>query len=393
MALYSAWLAYRRDLIGLLDLRVWLASFELLATRCKLKKGLRPKYCLKELQSLLGGQSDRRLRAALRRLQNAGLLTWTEEGIEIVRTAGEAGMLGFTDACLLPDGFLCRPAPVPPGLAHVIRGAFLRGGKFVNGGRCKASWVADVFGVDTRNVKYARKQLLSDGWMKLIAGSQTGMNRWGAAFQFDFERRLNPTCGASKVPPVQCRGGTKAPPPYNNKNLLIGCVRTMKPAKGGPDGAYAESQKPGEATMRRVTLEDLKSRIRNEGLFRDAVRSGLVAGTTAARLNVFAAIEHAKAYGTKNPCGLFVWIVRNQRWNHVNQRDEDRARVSIGWLRDCWKVPGEGRQEQPKRSNGSATDAAREGVPVAARQILAGTDAGKYPLLAQLSQCLRGLSG
>jgi hypothetical protein len=290
MALYSAWLAYRRNVIDLLGLRVWLASFELLARRCALKKGMRPKYCLKELQSLLGGQSNRRLRAALLRLHKAGLLEWTDEKIEIVRTVSAAAALGFTDACLLPEGFLPRPAPVPrrflrhlvssrsptliaTGLAHVIRGAFLKGGAFVNGGRCKASWVADVFGVDTRNVKAARKQLVVDGWMKSFGGSQTGMNRWGAAFQFDLERRLNPTSIASKVPPLRSGYDTKAPPPYKNKNLLIGYVRTRNPAKRGPDGAYAGSGKPPEPTIRHVTLEDLQSPIRSEGLFRDAVRS------------------------------------------------------------------------------------------------------------------------
>jgi len=124
-------------------------------------------------------------------------------------------------------------------------------------------------------------------------------------------------------------------------------------------------------------------------MFRDAVRLGLVVGTPAGRLCVFGAIEHAKAHGTKNVCGLFAWIVRNGRWNHINQQDEDRAHSTIRMLREGGVAHGKERAIRVQADNGSVLGGVPWRAPETARQILAGTGAEAYPILAAVSAALR----
>lgn len=409
LALYSAWLAYRGEIIELLDLRVWIACFELLARRCGSLRDRHPRYRLDELRTLVRGGTDRRLRAGLRRLQEAGLMHWREDGIDIVRTSLQSAPLGLLDGSALPEGLLDRPVPIPrrllrfmvssarpvliaTALAHVLRGAFLKNAKFVGGGRCKASWIADVFEVDVRNVKSARRLLMKDGWFVPIESSQAALNRWGAAYQFDFKRCFAAAVVTPQSPPRQATRVPESPPPILNKKLLIGSGTARNPAGRGPNGAYADSQIQKEPTMRNVMIEDLRSPLRLKGLFQDAVRRGFVQASKADELYVFAAAEHAKSNGATNPCGLFAWLVRQKRWNHINQLDEDRARATIARLHGSAPCPADRRHRAPSISNGSAPGAIRSGAPEAARQILAGTGLGAYPVLAAVSAAL-GLNG
>lgn len=407
MALYGAWLAYRGEIIELLDLRVWLACFELLARRCGHFRDRQPRFGLAELKGLLRGGTDRRLRAALRRLQDAGLLHWRADGVETVRTSLQSAALGLVDGCELPDGLLDRPVPIPrrllrfvvssarpvmiaTALAHLLRGAFLRNDKFVAGGRCKASWIADVFSVDLRNVKAARQKFMQDGWFVQVESSQTAMNRWGVAFQLDFKRGFATAVATPQSPPRQAARVPESPPPIINKNLLIGSETARNPAGRGPNGAYAGKRIPNEPTMRNVMVEDLRSARRLKGLFEDAVRRGLVQASKADELYVFAAAEHAQSDGVANPGALFAWLVRQKRWGHINQRDEDRARAKIA----RFQLPTPREQGRPRLdhrpNNGSAPGAIRDGAPEAARQILAGTGAAAYPILAAVSAAVLG---
>jgi len=76
--LLSVWLAYRQEIIELLDLRVWFACLELLARRCGARKGRVPRYSLIEIQQLVGSGTQRRIRGSLHRLERAGLVRWHE---------------------------------------------------------------------------------------------------------------------------------------------------------------------------------------------------------------------------------------------------------------------------------------------------------------------------
>src|SRR5215470_12474549 len=78
------WWAYRIRLIQLLDLRVWFAAQEMVARRCQLDSGQIPMFTPQELHKLVGGAGGEHLRASLRRLETAGLLTWSTTQLTFV---------------------------------------------------------------------------------------------------------------------------------------------------------------------------------------------------------------------------------------------------------------------------------------------------------------------
>ena len=75
-----AWWAYHENLIRLADLRVWFAAWEMRARRCRAPSPLPHRFGLGELAQLTG-LAPRRLKAALRRLEAARLLSWSEAAI------------------------------------------------------------------------------------------------------------------------------------------------------------------------------------------------------------------------------------------------------------------------------------------------------------------------
>ena len=64
-------------------------------------------------------------------------------------------------------------------------------------------------------------------------------------------------------------------------------------------------------------------------LHAQAVAAGYISPSEADRLNFFAAANHARVIGSRNPPGLFVRIVRSGLWNFLTQDDEERARVQL----------------------------------------------------------------
>jgi hypothetical protein len=180
MDLLRAWWAYRSGNVRLLDLRVWLASFELVARRCGLAKGRLANYRERELTVLVGSTADEHVRASIRRLGAASLLAWS--GGHVKPLGGEAASTdadGFGEAALLVTN-MRRRVPVPRRLlrflahsrkpvliatvfGHLFRCVYSRRRGVRSDGFVKAGWVADVFGVDERNVKSARS------WMVLGA--------------------------------------------------------------------------------------------------------------------------------------------------------------------------------------------------------------------------------
>ena len=55
----------------------------------------------------------------------------------------------------------------------------------------------------------------------------------------------------------------------------------------------------------------------------------LVTDSEGDRLKFVAAAEHARVIGTKNPCGLFVRLVRGKLWHFLTQGDEDAASLRL----------------------------------------------------------------
>ena len=104
--------------------------------------------------------------------------------------------------------------------------------------------------------------------------------------------------------------------------------------------------------------EDLRDPARLLDLHAQAVAAGYISSSEADRLNFFAAANHARVIGSRNPPGLFVRIVRSGLWNFLTQDDEDVARVQLRRVLYPEGAPPESpRAEAPRPSPGLSDDA------------------------------------
>ncbi len=358
-----AWWCLKERAIRLVDLRLWFACHELSSRRCGLKTGQSPRFALGELKALTG-LSQKRLRPGLARLQAAGLLVWDEVGIdfpELPENSGAPELASFRAMLeaipnnrrnvpvprrilrLLAGG--ARPVLIATILGHLLRCLYFRAGRCEGRGRCKASWIASVFGVDLRRVKEARKELVSLGWLVPHEAAQWELNRWGATMtiNLDWARldgvRATPGVGGPapavpagpELPPPPAVSGPELPPPVPDREPLAG-AKNQKPASAGrPTGVLTSNgeRKEKAPNLRDVVTEDLRDTGRTLELYRQAVEEGLVTSSESDRLRVLAAAEHARVVGTKNPSGLFVRLLRSKLWHFMTQDDEDAASARL----------------------------------------------------------------
>ena len=195
------WSAYRIRHIQLMDLRAWFACHEMVAKRCQLTTGQIPTYTLDELHRLVGGAGGQYLRASLRRLEALGLLSWSSAIITFATSpANLQGLMDHAEVAAmlqaLPNPHRCVPVPrqtlrliaggcrsavIATILGHLFRCLYYRNGQCHSGGLCKATWIADVFGLHVRIIKAARKHLATIGWLQQHPTPQRVLNRWGVS--------------------------------------------------------------------------------------------------------------------------------------------------------------------------------------------------------------------
>jgi hypothetical protein len=341
--LCRVWWLYRDGAIRLVDLRVWFACREMVCRRAA-GRNLYGRYTVEELHRLIGVGEGTRLDASLRRLIRAGLLAWSEAAVRFPGAAvpAPAGLQSMLDQVenrrrrvpvprrivrLIAGGG--RRAVIATILGHLFRCLYLRDGRCAADGRCKASWVADVFGVDVRTVKAARKHLAEIGWLVREYSPQWQQNRWGSLVRVNLAWSAGrPTdVPSTQSPPPTSPNATGSPPPDSDRYPRKG-YKNQKPACRGPAGRLrrAEGREP---TLHRVEPADLADTPRLLKLFTAAVGEGHVSDCEGDRLRFVAAAEHARAVGTTNPAGLFAAIVRRRLWHHAGQRAEDVARQRL----------------------------------------------------------------
>jgi len=340
----AAWAAYRRRDLRLFDLRVWFSCLELAARRCGLIKGRSPSFRIDEIHRLVGGVGGEHIRQSLSRIERAGLITWSDRSIVFPKTEavlGQAGLGPMLD--LIPNHRRLVPVPrrivrllaggarrvvVATIVGHLLRCLYYRSGVCLPEGTCKASWIAELFGVNVRNVKSARKHLVSIGWLAPISTRQTCLNRFGQRVRINLEWSRNDISARPKRSPPSAISTTELPPPYKDKKLSSRIYMNQKP-ENGPSGVSKQSTREGKPTFRHVVPEDLYDPRRLRVLHRQAIVAALISQSECDRLRFFAAAEHAKAIGTRNPCGLFATIVRRGLWGFITQDDEDTARQVV----------------------------------------------------------------
>lgn len=301
--LTQAWEWYRCALLELADLRVFFACLEIVARgkaagRCGAKT---PRFDVADVSRLTGLS---RTGPSVARLTDAGLLRFDEDFIELTPAPGRLvpvprRMIRYLARCR-------RPSLIATVLGHLLRCLFYGDGMCRTGGQCKASKVAEQFGVDLRRVKAARAELVELGWLERVEVEQWRMNQEGGAFRINLDW--------AGLPPRTPPGGAPLPPPDSDKDPLTG-FKDQKPATG--------------VSIRGVREEDLKDTGRTLELHAQAVRAGIVNDSEADRLRVVAAAEHALDVATKNAPGLFATILRNGLFGFLTQDDEDAARRRI----------------------------------------------------------------
>jgi hypothetical protein len=344
--LSMVWWAYRRRHIELKDLRVWFGALELVARRCGLKDEREACYRTKELRKLVGGRGGEE--DSIRRLEAVGLLSWSETEITFAKDVPD---LHIEDVSTLHEMLSLienhrRKVPVPrqvvrfiasPSkrcviatlLGHLIRCLYYRAGECVSGGFCKASWVAEVFRIDIRNVKASRKFLTETlGLLECVPLPQSLQNRYGqkviinlswhgaAVDKSNHER--------SELPPLEAQTDTSLPPLEEHTKPLRE-YKHQKPATGGTFAGVLEARREEKPTLRHIVPDDLADTARLLILFGEAQAQGLIGGSESERLTFVATAERARLRAITNAPGLFAELVRRRLWHFVTQDDEDRA--------------------------------------------------------------------
>lgn len=352
--LAMVWWAYSQGLIRLVDLRTWFACWELVSRRCGLERGQKPRYSLSEVQRLTGGAGEDSVAASLKRLSAAGLLSWSEAVVSfsVGPDAIPGPLEGYWEFLSQIENHR-RRVPVPRRvvrfiaggagrvltatiLGHLFRCMYYRNGACAPLGNCRASWVAEIFGVGLPNVKSARAHLVTLGLFETVPMPQWHRNRWGARVAFnlawsganadtgdelDVASARRPVTTESR-PPRDEFATESRPPCLNQKLSPSSRIKNQKPASGRPAGVLSSMElKPPR--LNALVRADLDDTARLLELWTHACRNGLAKASESGRLHFVAMAEHARTYATKNPCGMFAWLLRHEQW--VTQADEDAA--------------------------------------------------------------------
>jgi hypothetical protein len=121
---------------------------------------------------------------------------------------------------------------------------------------------------------------------------------------------------ASPLPAAIATASENAPPSVAPEPRSSSAPRAKRPPPGKPD-------------FRNVVIEDLRDTGRLLELYNQAVGLGLVTASECDRLRFVAAAEHARVIGTRNPCGLFVRLVRGGLWHFATHDDETAASMRL----------------------------------------------------------------
>jgi hypothetical protein len=377
------WWAYRTRLIQLMDFRVWFAAQEMVARRCQIAAGQVPDYTPRELHGLVGGVGGEHLRASIRRLDTLGLLTWASTTLTFAASPTDLRRVhDLTDfqTMLQATPNTHRRVPVPRQavrliagglkasviatmLGHLLRCLYYKDHRCVSGGWCKASWIAEVFRLDLRSIKAARKHLVTIGWLQILDTPQALCNRWGSYTRIrlswsrvamEIQAKDTVYTPASESPPLPDFCTTKLPPPPKehkeplqeplhqkptpqaHSHTLSQLPQHTEPASGGPSRGVHQQRKESHnastteaPTLRHLVSVDLQDTARLLILFEQAQTQGLIGKSESDRLTFVALAEHATVVGSTNPCGLFATLLRRRCWHFVTDSDEDAAQARL----------------------------------------------------------------
>lgn len=380
----AVWTAYYEQRIRLFDVRLWFAAQEMLARRSHFMTSKPSQYQQAELHALIGTRKGST--AALARLQAAGLLRWERTALSFPLSAIEinkalAGMLAQ-----IPNHNRRIPVPrrllrflakhtsrvsLATMLGHLVRCLYYRQGQCRAEGFCKASWIAQVFGVSARAVKTARQHLEGVGFLIRCETPQWVRNRYGQKITINLQWREGPRPGHEipvlhqPIAPPRALESLQIAPPDSNTQLLPE-INHQNPANSRPSGVLstlflqarvcvrngstlpeekiAPQQRPAVLVnasapsparkprsfsppcLHQIILADLLDIERLIMLYNQAVRRQLIGPAEADRLSFVALAQQVLHVRPTNPGGLFWQLLHQRRFVFITQDEEDQAR-------------------------------------------------------------------
>ena len=370
--LAMAWWCYHEGHLSRLGLRAWFALHEVAERRWVCAETDAPRYQLAELSRLLGGGAgggnpEKLLRSSLRSLERLGLASWSPDAIHFARSPDELALaeLDGLYAMLREIPNLRRRICVPRRLVRSLAAGFGRGvtatilghvltslyahrehGRYRVDGRCKASWIAETFGVSERAVKDARARLVALGWLEVLEAPQWQLNKWGAHTRINVAWKLPANddarsggggeSGHESAPPALESGHGSAPPCLEPDALPDRKrKKNQTPApdpRPGPSRAGVllsrKKKRPSSTNKPPSTIDiqpdDLEEFERTTELYRDACERGLATDSEHGEFQFLCLVERARARG-QDPCRMLAWLLRHQRFDYITQADEDAA--------------------------------------------------------------------
>jgi len=371
--LCMAWWAHVNGHITRRQLRVFFAAHEMAERRRYTRDAERPLYRTREIQALVGEgdrpsapqaatRQQRAISADVKQLARLGLVRIDPHSIWFASTIDDLDLApSATDTfleMLAEIGSPNRKIPVPRRMVRALAGGFSRGvtacilamlvrslfwqprtKSYRTDTRTKGSWIAEVFGISRRAVTDARQRLIDLGWLKPLETPQNHLNRWGTHDRINLDWRLTPTVvvgvgeagpdGTGSASPV-AEFDTGSASPYRNRtpSLTERSLNTRRPAPTGA-GTPGDSRKKIRKSAASVQLHNLDPAFLKDSdslkeLYQQAVTKGLARSSEAGEHDFLCLVERARARG-QDPCRLFTWLLKNQRWDYISQADEDAA--------------------------------------------------------------------
>lgn len=396
-----------------LDVRVYWALHEIAERRVAAGRAARLKPTLgnpnqfdratiiAEARKLVRTETAARVRAAMRRLQELGIVKLDRTGIEFSEGDSRLSDSATEDAERMAlaihdrEDVRYRSLPIPrrvlrflaacgrPSVAacmlgHMIRCLWWVDGRCVGIGSCSVAFITDLFSIHERNVKRARSWLKEAGWLRDVATPAAHVNAFGARVEIKLDWSAGFPTGVAEItrtPPRCAPRDTKTPPPVHKHKLLSGSENPSPPATQRT-GACTQAVQQPPPDLRHIEAHDLGDPVRLNGLFAQAVRQKLVRGSLSDRLRFFGAAEHALRVGRRNPCGLFSAIVRRGLWAYISQVDEDRAATQL---------------RLAERRKGAANESRRRPIVGSERRIASPTSAEDVTTLVHRVAHLRSI--
>ncbi len=388
MQLCALWTAYETRSIRLFDVRVWCTAQEVIARRCQCTPGQQPMFRSEEWTVLLSRRGG--LTASFIRLQQAELLSWDGTAFTFSSPVIEANASLMTMLTRIPNHH--RRIPVPRRLlrflakgcsrvllatilGHLFRCLYYRQGQCRSEGFCKASWIAEVFGVSTRAVKTARQRLETLGFLQRTDTPQWVRNRYGQKMAINLRWEGGTTAVATisaSLPPLAPPQAEEIaqPAPLDSHKELPTELKYQKPASSGSPGVLStlfaqareclrngtslidelplmpqlsptvrtikQASTPTRKTLpafppnlHHVCLPDLQEMERLLTLYTQAVQTHLIAKSEADRLAFVALAHHVVAFRPTNPGGLFLHLLRQRQFHLITQAEEELAQQRL----------------------------------------------------------------